>query len=114
MKKLILICGLLVSSFGFGAVSLESSSADAWDKQREICESFTEVAEGIMKARQRGVSLKDMYAALTVLDVENRIIYENIVKAAYGVEMMNTDYDSAVVVLEFSNGFFETCMDLKE
>lgn len=114
MKKLILICGLLASSLSFGATNSKSKSVDSWNEQRELCESFTEVAEKVMQARQRGVSLKDMYATLTVFDMQSREVYEEIVKAAYSVEMMDTDYDSAVVVLEFSNGFFESCMQLKD
>lgn len=113
MKNIILICGLLVSGFSFGAVNSESNNVDSWNEQREFCESFTEVAESMMKARQRGVSLKDMYTTLAVLDAESRDVYEGILKAVYTVEMMDTDYDSEVVVLEFSNGFFETCMGLK-
>ena len=110
MKTLILICGLLASSLLFA----KSAPIDKWEEKRNLCDNVSEAAESIMKARQRGVSMKDMYSYLQVLDSETRPIFESFIKAAYNVQIADTEYESAMLTLEFSNGAFEGCMELSD
>lgn len=110
MKKLILICGLLASSLVFA----KSAPTDKWEEKRKHCDKFSETAEIIMKARQRGVSMKDMYSHLKEVDSEARPIFESFIKAAYKVQIADTEYESEMLTLEFSNGAFEGCMELPD
>lgn len=110
MRKLILLCGLLVTGLCFAA---KPSSTNEWQKEVQRCEGGAEIAETIMAARQRGVSIREIYKILASLDEGNRAIFEIFVNSAYSVPMVPTEEEAKMVVLDFSDQFFKACMENK-
>ena len=108
MKKLILICGLLAFSV---ATSAAPSKQSAWQQQKNVCEGWAEVAEVVMSARQRGVSIREIYTHMSTLDEETRTLFEIFLSHAYDVPIASTKEDAQLAVLEFSDQFFKSCME---
>lgn len=107
MKKLIIICGLLISS---GSMAARSENNNAWQQKKQICEGGAEIAETVMSARQRGVSIREIYTLMSTLDEDTRSLFEIFVNSAYDVPMASTKEDAELIVLEFSDQFFKACM----
>ncbi|MDM1757579.1 hypothetical protein HX127_08335 [Acinetobacter sp. 256-1] len=107
MKKLILICGLLAFSL---TTTAAPSKQSAWQQQKNECEGWAEVAEIVMSARQRGVSIREIYTNMSTLDEETRTLFEMFLSLAYDVPIAPTKEGAQLAVLEFSDQFFKVCM----
>lgn len=107
MRNIILVCSLLISCLSFAAKPNNAT----WEKKKQTCEGGAEIAETVMAARQRGVSIRDIYTIMSTLDQENRTIFEIFVNSAYDVPMASTNEEARMVVLEFSDQFFKACMN---
>lgn len=103
-----MICGLLASGLSFAA---KPNNTTTWQERKQSCEGGAEIAETVMAARQRGVSIRDIYTIMSTLDQENRTIFEIFVNSAYDVPMASTNEEARMVVLEFSDQFFKACMN---
>lgn len=111
MRRILLILGLLLSIHSYGAVNPKQNNTDGWEKRRELCNGGAEIAETVMDARQRGVSIRDIYSALSMVDEESRDTLEVFVVSAYEVPIANSSSEAKVITLEFVNQFFKACMD---
>lgn len=110
MKKLILICGLLASGLSFAA---KPNNTTTWQERKQSCEGGAVIAETVMAARQRGVSIREIYTLMSTFDKETRTIFEIFVNNAYDVPLAPTKGDADIAVLEFSDQFFKECMEDK-
>lgn len=110
MKKLIFICGLIFSSTAFSAAKNTTST---WQQQKNKCEAAAEVAEVVMSARQRGVSIREIYTVMSTMDKETREFYEIFVSHAYDVPIAQTKEEAQLATLEFSDQLFKACMEIK-
>lgn len=108
MKKLIFICGLIFSSTAFSA---PKNTTSTWQQQKDMCEAGAEVAENVMSARQRGVSIREIYTLMSTLDETTRSLFEIFVTHAYDVPIAQTKEEAQLAVLEFSDQFFKGCME---
>lgn len=114
MNKILLILGLFFSIYSYGANAPSKSKTDDLEKSRDLCTGGAEIARTIMVARQKGVSLAEIYNALGLVDKETREMLEIFVVNAYDVPIADSPEDSKIISLEFANGFFKECMGISE
>ncbi|MFX9324876.1 hypothetical protein ABTP01_16480 [Acinetobacter baumannii] len=80
------------------------------EKLRQTCIDLGDVAKSAMQARQRGVSIQDMYKTLEGQDEKYRVIIELIINDAFGVKLAQNKSEVDSIVSEFSNQIFRGCM----
>ena len=108
MKKLILIFAMFAASHSFAA---KDGSGLTWVELKQTCEDGAQMAQTVMEARQRGVSIREIYKAMDTLDKDSRSIFEIFVNSAYDLPIVENNIQSKIAVQEYSDQFFKACME---
>ncbi len=98
MKRLLLGTLLL-------AAVMPAAAVNADDVNAKTCKTYSELATSIMKLRQRGLPMMDVYEAANGDDT-----IEGMVKLAYEQPLMSSPEMKESLVTEFGNGAFRGCV----
>ena len=87
-----------------------SSAVYADEMQQKNCEAFAQFGESAMKARQRGVSIVEMYKVIEQEKEPAKKIMETIINETFDYPVFKSLDYADVIAKEYANQFYKVCI----
>lgn len=94
----------LLKSLVMGAAFVAAVEATAAEPI-EICQTYYEFGENVMKSRQSGVPMPELIAV-----VEGEELLVNVIRAAYRQPRMNVEENQQRYITDFANDVYAECL----
>lgn len=96
------------------ALYLAAPSAIAAQQKADDCNLMDQMAESVMKARQHGVPMAEMYKASVTGEDTTSMVFKMLIDGAYKEARFSTEEYQDKAVVDFRDVIFQACQKSNE